>query len=255
MPLDLIQASYEHGLVVFRDTSGYVVDVIAPVKFIADVTAAGAQGAGTAATQWAHAAVNSGTFKPPATTGATGGYLIATTGSTDLDDVEVASALCFNAAKGLSLECRVASADVDKTAMAIGFSPVKECAATDVVAVNLSTATVTASVDDGAFAFFDVSATSAYWHGITVNNGTKSSLVTSAVAPADATFVHLKIEVEPTGLATFWANSVLVGGTTTAIRTVSPYNMYCAYVGLMTSGESAANAAYISHFAAWQWSV
>jgi hypothetical protein len=248
-----VGATYENGVLVFRDTSGYVVDVIAPKKFIMQGCAAGAQGANTAHTQWAHAAVNSGTFQPGS--GATGNYLVATTGTADLDDIEVASSLCFNSTKGLTLECRVATADADKTALAVGFSPIQEATVTDVICANIATATVSVNPDDGVFMFADYAQTSEVWNAITRNNGTNGTKIASTVVPADATFVVLKIEISTTGIASFWINGTALGSSSAAIRTVSPFNMFCAYFGFMNQGEGAANAGYISHFAAWQWNA
>lgn len=229
-----ITSKWENGCLVYRDASGYIVDVLAPIKAILN-TALDTPG-------WTVAGVNSGAMA------ASKGVQTISTGAADDDDVDVASGVIFDAAKGLSFEALVRNDDVDMTALNLGFSDATGEAA-DKIAFTFDTVTLTSNATDGALFFHDCDATSDVWRAATVVGDAESTVIASTVAPVDTTEYKLRIDVNLDGEATFWLDNVNLGTADADLTTAA----LCAYIGFINHAEAAANTCDIVYAAAWQW--
>ena len=233
MTIANITSEWENGCLVFRDNSGYIIDVQAPIKAIMAM--------GVAASGWTVAGVNAGTM-------AVGqGIQTITLGNAEDDDVDVASGVVFNAAKGLSIEVLLRNDDVDKTCLNVGFSDATGEGA-NLIAAEFTTATLLTTASDAALFFHDADATTDYWRAATVVGDTESTILSSAVAPVDGTEYKLRIDIDLAGAATFWLDNVLLG---TADQTLSTPAL-CAYIGFI-GHPGASDTCDIIYAAAWQW--
>lgn len=228
-----ITCNVENGCQIFRDASGYIVDVRAPIRAVLN-TALDTPG-------WTVAGVNSGAMA------ASKGVHTITTGGDDNDDVDVASGIVFDAAKGLSFEALIRNDDVDATAFNLGFSDATGEAA-DKIAFTFDTATLTSNASDGALFFHDADATTDYWRAASVISDTESTVIASTVAPVDATEYKLRIDVDLDGDATYYLDNVNLGTADVSLTTAA----LCAYIAFINR-EGAANTCDIVYAAAWQW--
>lgn len=233
MPIANIKAEWENGCLVYRDNSGYIVDVDAPLKNILPLT--------IATSGWTVAGVNSGDMVV--------GKNIQTisTGNADDDDVDVATAVVFDAAKGLTFEALLRNDDVDNTALNFGFSDATGEAA-DKIAFTFATATLTSNASDGAIIFHDADATTDYWRAASVVGDTESTVIASTTAPVDATEYKLRVDVDLDGAATFYLDGTSLGTADADLTTAA----LCAYIGFINR-EAAVNTCDIVYAAAWQW--
>ena len=229
-----INSAWENGCLVFRDASKYIVDVQAPIKAVLN-TALDTNG-------WTVAGVNSGAMA------ATLGVQTISTGNADDDDVDVATGLIFNPAKGLSIEGRLRNDDVDPSALNFGFSDATGEAA-DKIAFTFATATLTTNASDAALFFHDADATTDLIRCATVGGDTDSTVIASSTTPADGTEYKFRIDIAPTGYATFYLDDVNLGTADQIVTTTTPL---CAYIGYITR-EGAVNTCDIVYAAAWQW--
>ena len=234
MPVTNITSAWEHGCLVYRDATAAIVDVDAPIKAILSNV--------LAASGWTVAGVNSGAMVV-----GKGGVQTNTPGNADNDDVDVATPVVFDAAKGLSIDVLVRNDDVDKTALNVGFSDATGEAA-DKIAFEFATATLATNASDGAMFFHDADATTDYWRAATVVGDSESTVIASTVAPVDGTEYKLRIDVNLDGEATFYLDNVNLGTADVDLTTAA----LCAYIGFINH-PGATDTCDIVYAAAWQW--
>lgn len=234
----------EDGVKIARDLSGRIVRIDAPVVWGSDFF-----GGGSIGYPFLVSAVNGGTFAGYTAAAANGGYALVTTGAADDDDIDIASGLVFNAAKGMRLEARVAMRDIDKCVFNLGFTDTPAGEAADNLPVMHSGSTLTTNMTDGLILFASSDTTTNTIRAVSVANDVDSSIIGSGgVLPADDEFVKVRIVVDPkTYKGRVYLNDVLMGESD-ALRTA--VNL-CAYFGLQTL-NGAAEQAFIDYLWAWQ---
>jgi len=193
---------------------------------------------------WTSTGVNGGALSIHSTIG---GALRITTGDADDDDVDVASEIIFNTARGCCCEARIRLNDVSGTAFNFGFSDAQSEAA-DKIACTYSSTTVTTNVSDGALFFHDPDAASVLIRAITINNDRDSTVISSTETPSDSTWYILRINCSTDGDVEFYVDGTLIGNQTGGLRST---NDLCLYFGLINR-ESTANTADIDYIRAWQ---
>jgi len=243
---NLVTSAWENGILVTRDLSQRVVDVLAPRKVILNPC----QQASAATTvkfgaDWLVTAVNSGAV--------TGGNVVTlTTGAADDDNTELATAVGWDPSKGLTLECQFAIGDVDETAINIGFNDAATEGA-DALPAMFATTTWTTAATDCAHIVWDADGTTDLLRAMVVNTNVDATALASAVAPLDGVYHTCKIEVAPPlGTASFWVDGVGLGA---ASLVLIPTVKFCAYLGVINHDEAAANTLLVKDCAIWQWTV
>lgn len=239
----LTKKRIEDGVPIVRDLGGRIIRIDAPVVWGSDF-----HGAGSIGHPFLVSAVNGGTFAGYTAAAANGGLALVTTGAADDDDIDIASGLIFNAAKGIHLEARLAMRDIDKCVFNVGFTDTPAGEAADNIAVMHATATLTTNLTDGLILFASSDSTTNTIRAVSVANDVDSAVLDSAFLPADDEFVTVKMVVDArTYKAKVWLNGTLLGETS-ALRTA--VNL-AAYFGLQTL-NGAAEQAFIDYLWAWQ---
>lgn len=243
----LTKERYEDGVKIVRDLAGRPIRIDAPVVWGSDFL-----GAGSLVHPFLVSAANGGTAVGYSAAAANGGLLLVTTGADDDDDIDIASPLMFNAAKGIHLEARLAMRDIDKCVFNLGFTDTPAGEAADNIAVMHATATLTTNLTDGLILFGSSDSTQNTIRAVTVANDVDGGILGSGgFLPADDEFFTVRMIVNPdTFKARVYVNDIYLGESS-ALRTA--VNL-CAYFGLQTL-NAAAEAAFIDYLWAWQVTV
>lgn len=238
------KSRFEDGVKITRDNLGRIIRIDAPVVWGSDF-----YGAGSIGYPFLVSAVNGGTFAGYSAAAANGGWALVTTGAADDDDIDIASPLIFNAAKGMRLEARVAMRDIDKVVFNLGFTDTPLGEAADNLPVMHSGSTLTTNLTDGVILFSSSDTTINSIRAVSVANDVDSSLLGSGgVLPVDDEFVTVRMVINPkTYKARVYLNNVLMGETDALQATVN----LAAYFGLQTL-NGAAEQAFIDYIWAWQ---
>jgi hypothetical protein len=189
---------------------------------------------------WTVAGVNSGTA---AINVQAGGVMRVTTGGADTDDVDVASEIIFDPTKGLVIEGRIALNDVDKLGMFFGFSDAQGEAA-DLIAMTFATVTLTSTASNAVGFLLAAAATSNVVRGVSVNGDTDGDIHASSVTPVDAAFHTYRVELDKDRTARWYLDGDLIGTTLLAVASTA---LLCGYLGVINSGEAAANTVDVDY--------
>jgi hypothetical protein len=219
-----IGCEWRNGVQVFfdRDTTE-ILDVMATTKILDHFVAKALD----TTNKYNAQLTNSGTA---AITTGVGGFLLLTTGGTNTNDVQLATPLIFDAAKGCVMEARLTLGNIADVNIVLGFTDsVAESAGT--LAASLSTTTYTTTATNCALFLFDSGATSGVWHAIAVKADTDATAINSTTAPVGSTYNLFRVEINESGDCTFWLDGVHIGTSLAAITTTTPL---CAYIGIQT---------------------
>jgi hypothetical protein len=197
-----------------------------------------------ATNDWTVAGVNSGTC---AINEALGGTARITTGAADDDDVDVASAIMWQAAKNCCMEVRFRTNDESGTAFNVGFTDAKGEAA-DTLPLMFATATLTSTASNCAMFFHDPDATTDVIRCVAVKADVDGTATSTGTAAADGTYNTYGIYINSSGDCQFWLDGEYIYTEATGITTTT---LLCAYVGLINR-EGSANTADIDYIKVWQ---
>jgi len=179
----------------------------------------------------------------PAINAQKGGVLRVTAGDGDgtaaVDGSQVVLALPFKAEYGgLVAECRLKITDVSECSVFVGF--------TDVTSLeepaSVSGTTVTTNASDAVGFVYDTAMTTDEWWAVGVAGDTDATgNGTLSVAPADATYQTLRVEVGSDGeSASFYVDDVLVGSLTANVVTPSTAVYFTVFANGNGSNAAAA---------------
>lgn len=116
---------------------------------------------------------------------------------------------------GLRLEARIKIDDITLAAFFVGFTDLGTFEAPIESAGSANT--ITTNATDAVGFFFDTRMTDDNIWLAGVKNGTDAAHVDSGIAPVDATYIRLVVEVDVSGDATFYINGSAVGKVTDAV--------------------------------------
>lgn len=121
--------------------------------------------------------------------------LTLTTGTTTADILTVAGGLGFYGTYGCAIEVRARNDDVSALIHFIGFS---DTAAAEIPFTYAGT-TLSSTAADAVGFIYDYNATVDYYYGVSVNNGTDGSVISSAKAGTDSEWITYRVEIIPRG--------------------------------------------------------
>ncbi len=182
------------------------------------------------------------------------------TATNDDDDTEMAMGVEFYGQYNTIMEVRFRILDVDKVGVNIAFAESQSYSA-DAIGMMYSGTTLASEATEFAGLMYDVDATTDNIYFVSSKAGSDGSVLDTSIAPTDATYQTIRIELVDNGTTTdvrFYANSTGAA--------IDPYNDYvgieldavtrdtamCPYFAIINHGESAANSLYIDYIKLWQ---
>lgn len=180
----------------------------------------------------------------PTIVSAVGGAVRLTTGddagaTMALNGVQLESGLNWQAnANALVMEVRLRMSAIFSVCVYVGFTdqigtlemPIHSAASAD---------TITTNSTDAVGVMFDTAMSTDNWWLVGVANNTDATAQNSALAPSANTFETWRIEVDRTGIATFYRNGVAVGTAMTgAVTATVPLTPVVAAFARSTTGKT-----------------
>lgn len=118
---------------------------------------------------------------------------------------------------GLRMETRLKiNTAVTNIALNVGFTDTLATTTLE-MPITISGTTITTDATDAAVFVFDTAQTNDFFHLQGVKNNTDTALLNSAVAPVADTFIHLAVEIDASGNATYYIDGVLKGSVANAV--------------------------------------
>lgn len=166
----------------------------------------------------------------------TGGWVRLITDETEDDTSELSTPTAFAAAKGVTVEARVAVPTITDLTAAAGFSGLRSGAAD--LGVN--------EADDAAYIGFSPGL-SANWVLVSVNGGGTPALTDSGIPVVAGQAYRLGVSLDTSGAATFKIDGDIAG---TRAAAVAPDAKLAAYAGVAT-GTTASRFLLVDYINAW----
>lgn len=182
----------------------------------------------------------------PAANGTCVGTIGATTASMAVSGIQLDRGLCYKANQGnLAVEARIQLSAITNIAVFFGFTD--QTAALEMpIQSAASVNTITTNATDAVGFMFDTSMSTDDWWLVGVATDVDATHQDTTFAPVAATYETLRVELSPTGIATFYRNGKQVGTSMSAAVTATvALTPVIAGFNRTTSGTPTLTADYV----------